>query len=96
MKNTINPEMTVEALSPLLIPGKSANRIHPGYKMGSDDWKAEYNMLLMDGVTCKSCVKCNRCTSLYGSKETDTSCQWHPNMFVEVSGLSEKGGSSNG
>lgn len=65
----------------LLIEGKSADRIPKGYRYGSEDWKAEYNMLLMDGVTCKSCVHCNRCVSMFGQKETDTVCQWHTNRF---------------
>lgn len=69
----------------LIIPGKSADRVPKGYRLGTEDWKAEYNMLLMDGVTCKQCVNCRRCVSMFGSNETDTSCQWHPNKFREVS-----------
>jgi len=74
----------------LLIPGKSAERVHPAYKFGTDDWKAEYNMLLMDGVTCASCIYCEKCVCMYDSKVTDTSCQWHPNRFF----ASEKGDSN--
>lgn len=66
----------------LLIPGKSAERVHPAYKFGSQDWKAEYNMLLMDGVKCYECVHVSRCVNMYGHDENCESCQWHPNRFV--------------
>lgn len=80
-------ELTTEAL---LIEGKSANRVHLAYKIGTDDWKAEYNMLLMDGVTCASCKNCKRCVSMFGANETDTSCQWHPNRFVLKGGKTDE------
>lgn len=66
-----------------LIEGKSADRVSKGYRYGSDDWKAEYNMLLMDRVTCVSCAHCNRCVSMFGQKETAKSCQFYPNRFKD-------------
>lgn len=62
---------------------KSEDRIPACYKKGSSDWKAERDMLLEDGVTCKDCFHCHRCTSMFGQNETDTRCQFYPNMFLQ-------------
>lgn len=51
------------------------------YKIGSNDWDAEYNMLLDDGITCLNCRNCIKCCSMFGQKETDTKCQFYPNKF---------------
>lgn len=60
---------------------KSEERVPAYYKKGSEDWEAEYNMLLDDGLTCKDCAFCQRCVNIYGQNETDTRCQFHPNSF---------------
>jgi hypothetical protein len=60
---------------------KSKSRVPKGYREGTEDWNDQYNMLLDDGVTCKDCVHCNRCCSIFGQKETCTSCQFYPNKF---------------
>lgn len=62
---------------------KSKNRVPSYYKEGTEDWKAEYDMLLDDGVTCKQCRNCKKCTTIFGQKETDTSCQFYPSRFKE-------------
>jgi hypothetical protein len=59
---------------------KSESRIK-GYKKGTADWEAEYDMLLPDGVTCKDCWWFLKCNTIYGSKESDTRCQFHPSKF---------------
>lgn len=64
-----------------VIPGKSPERVNQAYLKSPDEWNAEYNMLLMDGVTCASCAHCLRCCTLFGQKETDTCCQFHPSRF---------------
>lgn len=63
---------------------KSINRIHKAYKEGTEDWNAIYNMLLDDGVTCEDCKHSKRCCSIFGSKLTDTMCQFHPNRFITL------------
>lgn len=67
----------VNEVLPETIDGKSTNRIK-GYKRNSTDWQAQLNMLLPDGVTCKSCVHCQRCCMLFGQNESDTFCQFYP------------------
>lgn len=62
--------------------GKSVGRVPAGYQRWPKDWNAQYNMLLMDGVTCKQCAHCLRCTTMFDQKETATSCQFHPNRFT--------------
>lgn len=62
----------------VIIPGKDPDRVHKGYQDYPRDWIAQYRMLHMDGKTCKDCVYCRSCTTVWGSKETDTSCQWYP------------------
>lgn len=64
-----------------IIEGKNPNRVHKAYDKYISDWNNQYDMLLMDGVTCKQCVNCDRCVLMFGQKETATSCQWHPNKF---------------
>ncbi len=65
-----------------IIPGKDPKRVHKGYKVGSDDWRAQYNMLLMDGKTCSDCIRCEKCCTLFGSKPTNTSCEWYPSRVI--------------
>ncbi|MBU2701118.1 hypothetical protein Ga0466249_002229 [Sporomusaceae bacterium BoRhaA] len=59
---------------------KSENRVK-GYRKGTEDWNAEYNMLLDDEVTCKQCIHCERCCGIFGQEETGTRCQFYPNKF---------------
>jgi len=61
---------------------KTESRVK-GYKKGSEDWKAEFNMLLDDGVTCSECMHSNRCKTIFGGNDSNTSCQFHPTRFQE-------------
>jgi len=42
------------------------------------------NMMLPQGKTCKNCVHCERCTSMFGKKETDMSCDFYPIRYYEI------------
>ena len=66
---------------------KSKDRIPKYYKEGSEDWKAEYNMLLDDGVTCSDCAHCQRCCSIFGQKKTETKCQFYPSRFFRKAAI---------
>jgi hypothetical protein len=68
-----------------VIEGKSADRVPKGYQAYPDDWKRQYDMLLMDGVTCGSCAHSERCKALFGGNDANTSCQFYPNRFSEKS-----------
>lgn len=61
---------------------KSESRVK-GYKPGTRDWTAEYNMLLDDGVTCNDCRHVKRCCAIFGQKPyvNDGRCQFYPNSF---------------
>jgi hypothetical protein len=48
-------------------------------------------MRLPKGQTCGDCAHIQRCKSIYGHTETDTSCDWSPSRFVQPS--AKKGGS---
>lgn len=61
---------------------KDKNRIK-GYKEGTEDFNAQYNMLLDDGITCADCHNCWKCCQIFGSKETDTMCQFYPSRFLQ-------------
>lgn len=76
------PELNSETLP--TVPGKSPERVHKSYDYSKypEEWIAQYNMLLPDGVTCKECTHSNRCCSLFGQEETSESCQFHPNRFA--------------
>lgn len=63
---------------------KSENRVSNVYKKGTKDWKDQYEMLLDDGLTCNDCHHAYRCTSMFGSNLTDTSCQFYPNRFTKA------------
>jgi len=65
-----------------LKPNKSHHRVSDGYKKYPKEFAAQYNMLLDDGVQCSQCLNVNRCVSMFGQKETATSCQFYPNRFV--------------
>ena len=60
---------------------KSKSRIK-GYKEGTDDFNAQFNMLLDDGVTCSDCRHSIRCEMIYGGDNKNTSCQFYPNKFL--------------
>jgi len=62
---------------------KSKDRVK-GYKEGTEDWEAEYNMLLDDGVTCNDCRHVERCCKLFGQKPyvNNGKCQFYPNRFL--------------
>ena len=63
---------------------KSKDRVPRCYKEGTQDWEAEYNMLLDDGVTCNDCIHVSRCTRLFGQGPyvNDGKCQFYPNKFM--------------
>lgn len=66
-----------------IIEGKNPDRVLAGYRKYPHEWNAQYNMLLMDGVTCSECKHAQRCCTIFGQKETDTSCQFYPSKFRE-------------
>jgi hypothetical protein len=73
-----------ESIQLKIIPGKSADRVPEHYKKYPAEWNAQYDMLHMDGVTCRSCAYLNRCTTLYGQKSENTSCQFSPSKFYST------------
>jgi hypothetical protein len=58
--------------------GKSASRVPDHYRKFPEEFQRQYDMLLMDGKSCEDCRHCNRCVTMFGSKATDTSCQFYP------------------
>lgn len=68
---------------PETIEGKSINRVSKCYNYNEcrQDWLAQYNMLLMDGVTCGDCAHSSRCKMMFGGNDLYTSCQFYPNKF---------------
>lgn len=60
---------------------KSKDRVPAGYKEGTPDWDAQYNMLLDDGFACSDCVNLRKCAGMYGQDANADACQWHPNRF---------------
>lgn len=46
---------------------------------------ADDDMKLPAGKTCADCYHCLRCTALFGAKKENTSCDFSPSKFVEVS-----------
>jgi hypothetical protein len=60
---------------------KSKNRVK-GYKEGTKDFEARYNMLLDDGVVCGDCKHNERCKTLFGGNDLNTECQFYPNRFI--------------
>jgi hypothetical protein len=65
---------------------KSKDRVPSHYREGSEDWQAEYDMLLDDGVTCGECVHLERCSLLFGGNASNTRCDFHPNRFYPRGG----------
>jgi hypothetical protein len=61
---------------------KSESRVK-GYKPGTEEWKAEYNMLLEDGLTCNNCTHVKKCCSIFGQTPyvNEGKCQFYPNRF---------------
>ena len=40
---------------------------------------------LPEGTTCADCVHVIRCTTIFGAKATNTSCEFHPCRYPEAS-----------
>lgn len=59
---------------------KSKDRVR-GYKEGTKDWEAAYNMLLDDGVMCDDCLYFNRCQTFGFTWPGRTECDFYPNRF---------------
>jgi len=70
---------------------KSESRINPCYKKGTEDWKAELNMLLDDGVTCGDCIHSARCKAMFGGNNTNTYCQFYPSTFHQAEKVNLQG-----
>lgn len=62
---------------------KSESRVSKFYEKGTDDWKAQYNMLLPDGKSCTDCKHANKCLTLFKEEESNTRCQFYPNAYEE-------------
>ena len=60
---------------------KSESRVK-GYKKGTKDWAADYNMLLDDGVTCNDCAHNKRCFAFGFSRPGSERCDFYPNRFL--------------
>lgn len=71
----------METIYPEVIPGKNPERVMKGYLKHPSDWKAQYNMLLMDGITCGDCCHSQRCKTIFGGNDSNTHCQFYPNRF---------------
>ncbi len=70
-----------DEIKEMFIDGKNPDRVHKGYRKYPSDWRAQYDMLLMDGKTCADCIHSENCSSLFGGKDTNKRCQFHPNKF---------------
>lgn len=66
-----------------IVEGKNPDRVNKVYIQYPKDWKAQYNMLLMDGVTCNSCAHIQKCSTLFEQNPKSKSCQFHPNRFMQ-------------
>ncbi len=66
-----------------VIEGKSPERVREMYLNIPSDWKDQYDMLLMDNVTCGDCIHANKCNGMFGGEDKNTRCQFHPNRFLK-------------
>lgn len=70
-----------EKIVKILTPNKDPERVEAMYDSASEDFPAQYEMLLPDGKRCTDCVRCATCCSVFGQKESATICQWHPSRY---------------
>ena len=63
---------------------KSEIRVRKGYKKGTSDWEAQYDMLLDDGVVCGDCIHATRCCAFGYSNLDRTECDFYPNRFRRI------------
>jgi len=62
-------------------PVKSESRVAACYRKGTEDWAAEYDMLLPDGITCDGCAHFGRCTALFRCGSKNTKCDFYPSRY---------------
>lgn len=67
-----------DELKAVMVSNKDPDRVHKSHQKYPSDWKAQYNMLLNDGKTCKDCYHCDRCVKMFDQRESATSCQFYP------------------
>lgn len=67
------------------VKGKSVNRVskYYNYEKYPEEWLAQYNMLLPDGITCKNCAHSKKCQTVFDGKDSNTHCQFYPNRYCE-------------
>ncbi len=65
---------------------KSPGRVPAYYKKWPDEWEAQLNILLDDGVTCADCVHIPRCEALGYSWPARDQCDFYPNRFRSKEG----------
>lgn len=70
-----------DKITKILVPNKDPERVATMYDSAAEDFPAQYDMLLPDGKRCSDCVKSNTCCNVFGQKESDTTCQWHPSRY---------------
>lgn len=71
-----------DKITNILVPDKDPERVATMYDAAQEDFPAQYNMLLPDGKRCSDCMKSATCCSVFGQKEGDTTCQWHPSRYL--------------
>lgn len=71
-----------DQITKILVPNKDPERVVTMYDSAAEDFPAQYDMLLPDGKRCSDCVKSNTCCNVFGQKESDTTCQWHPSRYL--------------
>ena len=80
--HTIEQQTTdMYALLPT-VEGKSPERVDNTYLKYPEEWKNQYDMLLMDGDTCGDCVHSERCKMLFDGNDNNTCCQFNLNRFT--------------
>jgi hypothetical protein len=84
MENTSNTDKSSNEIYKLLptVAGKSPDRVAKHWLKYPDEWKAQYNMLLMDGDTCGNCAHSRRCELIFGGDNNNTKCQFYPSRFA--------------
>ncbi len=44
---------------------------------------SDASMQLPEGKTCADCAHCKRCTSMFGARPENVTCDWAPSRFYQ-------------
>ena len=77
----MNKENVVTGNEPWIRPDKDFKRAPESYRKYPSDFRAQYDMLLPDGIICNDCTHGSYCQKVFGQNPENDYCQFYPTRY---------------